>query len=147
MAPVPESQEPSENALPGMDAEEPAYMESEAPTRERRSEPKTESLGGASSPFAQPPLDTVGPVRSEMWTLFEDFSVAESLALSGQGGCVHACRALRSMTRSAERLCSLAREDGEQRMCEDARRRVREARVVVRSACRRCDGGPNLDEP
>jgi hypothetical protein len=146
MAPAPasESQDSYESVSPGADSEEPAYSESEAPRRDR-SLPKAESLGGATSPFAQPPPGTVGQVQPEMWTLFEDLSVAESLALSGQGGCVHACRALRSMTRSAERLCALAREQGEQRMCDDARRRVREARGVVRSACGRCDGGPDLD--
>ncbi len=145
MAPAPASPESYESVSPGADAEEPAYSEAEAPTRDRGQERRAESLGGSTSPFAQPPPGTVGSVQPEVWTLFEDFSVAESLALSGQGGCVHACRALRSMTRSAERLCALAREEGEQRMCEDARRRVRQARGVVRSACVRCDGGPDLD--
>ncbi len=95
--------------------------------------------------YAQPPSDARGS-DDELMRLFEDFTVAESLALSGQAGCEHACQALRSMMRSAERLCAMAEDDREQRVCTEARRRVRDARQFVRSSCGRCEDGPDLDE-
>lgn len=95
--------------------------------------------------YAQPPSDARAG-DDELMRLFEDFTVAESLALSGQAGCEHACQALRSMMRSAERLCAMAQSDQEQRICTEARRRVRDAREFVRSSCQRCVDGPDLDE-
>jgi hypothetical protein len=80
----------------------------------------------------------------DVWQLLDDLSMAEGLALSGQGGCERACRALRSMIRSADRLCAMAEDDAEKRVCDEAQRRVRWAKDTVRSNCRRCDDGPNL---
>jgi hypothetical protein len=61
--------------------------------------------------------------------------------LNGEGdGCATACRALASMARSADHLCSLAGEgDGR---CDDARGRVRGATARVRSACPTCAAQP-----
>ena len=50
--------------------------------------------------------------------------------------CSRACRALASMQRSADRLCSLAGEDDPQ--CENVRHRVRAARRLVRQWCSDC---------
>jgi len=80
-----------------------------------------------------------------VWTLLEDFTVAEDLTLSGQGGCADACRALRSMVRSAQRLCAMAENEDEQRVCREVHRRVRQARDFVRASCGRCEKGPDLD--
>jgi hypothetical protein len=99
---------------------------------------------GQSGQYAQPPEAT--SFSSEITLLLEDVSVAEQLALSGQGGCMEACRALRSMERSVARLCSLADEQGQPRACEEARRRFHDAKVVVRSACAHCSGGPELGD-
>ena len=55
-------------------------------------------------------------------------------------GCATACRALASMARSAEHLCTLAGEgDGR---CDDARGRLRGASARVRSACPTCAAQP-----
>jgi len=97
--------------------------------------------------YAEPPSsDARKGADDELMRVLEDFTVAESLALSGQAGCEHACQALRSMIRSAERVCVLAQNDQEQRVCTEARRRVRDARDFVRSSCGRCVDGPDLDE-
>jgi hypothetical protein len=101
------------------------------------------------SRYAEPPSSEtheLDAAQDELMRVFEDFTVAESLALSGQAGCEHACQALRSMIRSAERVCALAQNDREQRVCTEARRRVRDARDFVRSSCGRCVDGPDLDE-
>jgi hypothetical protein len=55
-------------------------------------------------------------------------------------GCATACRALASMARSADHLCSLAGEgDGR---CDDARGRVRGATARVHTACPTCAAQP-----
>lgn len=93
--------------------------------------------------YARPPSSVDKPDR-DAWQLLDDLSVAEGVALSGQAGCERACRALRSMIRSADRLCAMAEDDAEKRVCDEAQRRVRWAKDTVRSNCRRCDDGPNL---
>jgi hypothetical protein len=60
-----------------------------------------------------------------------------SLADESSGRCVHACRALRSMERSAARLCDLTGQDDAR--CEDVSRRSSEARERVVRACSRCE--------
>jgi hypothetical protein len=66
-------------------------------------------------------------------------SMGEPSATPGDGdGCATACRALASMKRSAEHLCSLA-GDGR---CEDARGRVRGASARVHAACPTCAAQP-----
>lgn len=52
--------------------------------------------------------------------------------------CERACRALASMTRSSDRLCSLT-GDGDPR-CENVRQRLGRARGTVRRACPACSG-------
>lgn len=68
-----------------------------------------------------------------------DDKAAKEETLSGgvaADPCATACRALASMTSSADHLCKLAGEgDGR---CEDARGRVRGASARVRSACPAC---------
>jgi len=66
---------------------------------------------------------------------------AQPSGMTGEGdGCATACRALASMARAADHLCSLAGEgDGR---CDDARGRVRGASARVRSACPTCAAQP-----
>lgn len=129
---APEMEEsPEGGGLPGSTLEQPA--------REKRRR--------SNGRFAQPPPgDLPETTGADVWTLLEDFAVAESLTLSGQGGCQGACRALRSMMRSADRLCGLAETDQERRVCEQVRQRVQAARDHVRSSCGRCVHGPDLDD-
>lgn len=62
-------------------------------------------------------------------------NVGEQPMNSG-GACAIACKALASMTRSADHLCSLA-GDGDAR-CTEAHARVKSATDRVRSACPSC---------
>jgi hypothetical protein len=57
-------------------------------------------------------------------------------AQAGQSRCDRACRALASMQRSADRLCSLAGESDQR--CDNVRHRVRAARHLVRQLCSDC---------
>lgn len=58
--------------------------------------------------------------------------------------CENACRVLASMERATRVLCSLTQ--GEERVrCEDARKRLKEARSRVRDACKECSNGVNTD--
>lgn len=52
--------------------------------------------------------------------------------------CSRACRALDSMTRSSDRLCSLTGEDDPR--CENVRERLSRAEQAVRQRCRLCEG-------
>ncbi len=142
-----------------------AYPRSEAPASapspEVQQEPSQDAAGAeaecAPAPTSMPlgpmgegryarPPSTVDTPDRDVWQLLDDLSVAEGLALSGQAGCDRACRALRSMIRSADRLCAMAEDEAEKRVCDEARRRVRWAKDTVRSNCRRCDEGPSLGE-
>jgi hypothetical protein len=59
--------------------------------------------------------------------------------------CALACRALASMERALVHLCALATSTEDQARCEEARRRLLDARDRVRRACGSCPGGPSVD--
>jgi len=62
--------------------------------------------------------------------------LATELARAAAGPrCDHACHALRSLERSADRICEL---DGDGPRCRAARDRVADARSRVRAACGAC---------
>lgn len=139
----PQSEEPS-SIPPGEAQRAPSQ---DAPGAEAECAPapaSTAPVGPAGTGrYARPP-SSVDTADRDVWQLLDDLSVAEGLALSGQAGCERACRALRSMIRSADRLCAMASDEAEKRVCDEAQRRVRWAKDTVRSSCRRCDDGPDL---
>ncbi len=59
--------------------------------------------------------------------------------------CALACRALASMERALVHLCALATLPDDRPRCEEARRRLLDARERVRRACGSCPGGPSVD--
>jgi hypothetical protein len=60
--------------------------------------------------------------------------------------CQNACRALGSMDRAAGHLCLLTREDNTHDRCDDAKRRLYNARDKVRGSCGTCpDNQPATD--
>ena len=60
--------------------------------------------------------------------------------------CQNACRALGSMDRAAGHLCQLTREENTQDRCDDAKRRLYNARDKVRGSCGTCpDNQPATD--
>jgi hypothetical protein len=65
-----------------------------------------------------------------------DFDRAARELDATRGNCESACRALGSMDRAAQHLCTLAEAHGTD--CEDARARVKAARERVTAACGSC---------
>ena len=60
--------------------------------------------------------------------------------------CQNACRALGSMDRAAGHRCLLTREDNTHDRCDDAKRRLYNARDKVRGSCGSCpDNQPATD--
>jgi len=139
----PKSEEPA-SAPPGEMQQAPLQDAAGAEAECAPAPRSTTSVGPMrEGPYARPP-SSVDALDRDAWQLLDDLSVAEGVALSGQAGCERACRALRSMMRSADRLCAMAEDDAEKRVCDEAQRRVRWAKDTVRSNCRRCEDGPNL---
>ena len=69
----------------------------------------------------------------------KDLEKAEKELLDlAASSCESACRALASMERATTLLCTVADDAGDQRRCEDARRRLVAARTHVRSVCGSC---------
>lgn len=80
-----------------------------------------------------------GDALSQALAELELWSRSVELSLSS---CEMACRALGSMERAAKQVCVLS--DDRQR-CDDATRRLREARARVRASCGECRGGPTTE--
>ena len=99
--------------------------------------------------YAQPPPSSLGPPELSLSRAVRGFAdellVAEAAVLAAGHDCSSACRALRSMQRSAARLCSIASSDEEREVCRRAQDRVRVARERVRTSCSQCTGGPALE--
>jgi hypothetical protein len=58
--------------------------------------------------------------------------------------CDVACRSLASMERAVKIVCSLTQGEDQAR-CEEARKRLREARTRVRASCKTCQDGTQTD--
>jgi hypothetical protein len=52
--------------------------------------------------------------------------------------CAAACRALSSMERATQHLCTLASDPDDQKRCDDAQHRLATARARVKSSCGTC---------
>jgi hypothetical protein len=63
---------------------------------------------------------------------------ATELATAG-ADCVKACKALRSMERSSERICELNQPMDPGERCRKAKQRVDAAREALRSRCDNCE--------
>jgi hypothetical protein len=125
---------------------EPGYGAAQAPAPAGEASPELPSSRERS--YAQPPAPLApqhGALPKRERDLIDDFVVAEAAMLNAGSDCAAACRALRSMQRSAARLCSIASSDDERDRCRAAQDRVRAARERIRSACGHCSGGPSLD--
>ncbi len=57
---------------------------------------------------------------------------------AGVRQCDLACRALTSMEKAVEKLCRMAQDDAEQKQCDDARGRLRDATTRVKTECGEC---------
>jgi hypothetical protein len=67
------------------------------------------------------------------------FNEAESAFAAAGNDCAQLCKALSSMTRATERLCELAKDNGDDKRCTDATSRLESARAKVKSSCGGCE--------
>jgi hypothetical protein len=63
---------------------------------------------------------------------------AQAALEASAGDCAGACRALASMERATSHLCELSGEDDDRRRCDDAKKRLGDARDRVRRQCGAC---------
>jgi hypothetical protein len=139
------SERPAKSAPAAPAAEQP--FESDAAGRGQGYEQSpAESPESSYGPNAPTSVHPATEPKADVDRLFEDLTVAESIILAKGYACADACRALRSMERSAARLCAIAQSDREVDRCRDAEERVRDAKRRVRTACVSCPGGPPLDD-
>lgn len=68
----------------------------------------------------------------------DSFVAAESAFAAAGNDCAQLCKALNSMTKATDRLCELAKENGDGKRCEDAKTRLDAARAKVKSTCGSC---------
>jgi hypothetical protein len=108
-------------------------------------EPKPEPRPTPATPATTPGGRAVAldKAASDIETAQRELDVAGS-------SCQNACRALGSMDRAAGHLCQLTREDSSQAggrdRCDDAKRRLYNARDKVRGSCGTCpDNQPATD--
>jgi hypothetical protein len=102
-------------------------------------------VSGTSQHLAPQPR-SVDPMREAQRAMARaelDRAMAELEASASD--CAQACRALASMERATAHLCALADQTDDQRRCDDATKRLREARDRVRTSCGACPGGPSVD--
>lgn len=111
--------------------------------------PKTaqEAPNGGASSAARPsaPMQRSDAIpaspTNDMMPAWDDFERAR-IQLDESNGCFSACRALKSMDRSAGRVCDLTREGSR---CEDVKSAVVRARAKVKATCQSCLDGTSTD--
>jgi hypothetical protein len=94
----------------------------------------------AEAPSLAPEADSIAATPAVVTALAE-LDRAEALADVSTRDCAGACRALDSMRRSASHVCDLEPPPGSGR-CQDARRRVDDARARIVSRCGGCPRDP-----
>lgn len=107
----------------------------------------TPSTPPAEAPKAEPSAAMTPQGRSMALTKdTNDIEAAQRELDVAGSSCQNACRALGSMDRAAGHLCLLTREDNTHDRCDDAKRRLYNARDKVRGSCGSCpDNQPATD--
>lgn len=134
---------PATGGQPGY-AQQPAQYGQPQPPPPSATTPATPP---AEAPKAEPSAAMTPQGRS--MALSKDTSDMEAaqreLDVAGSS-CQNACRALGSMDRAAGHLCLLTREENTHDRCDDAKRRLYNARDKVRGSCGSCpDNQPATD--
>ena len=102
----------------------------------------------AEAPKAEPATPSTSPQSRSMALskASNDIEAAQRELDVAGSSCQNACRALGSMDRAAGHLCQLTREDNTHDRCDDAKRRLFNARDKVRGSCGTCpDNQPATD--
>lgn len=110
--------------------------------------PAAEPARPSSEPSSTPPNAPSG-TQSRALALQKassDIDAAQRELDVAGSSCQNACRALGSMDRAAGHLCQLTREESTHDRCDDAKRRLYNARDRVRNTCGTCpDNQPATD--
>lgn len=93
----------------------------------------------AESPSMAPATDTKAEPALDYGAARAKFDEAESAFAAAGNDCAQLCRALSSMTRATERLCELAKENGDDKRCTEATGKLESARAKVKSSCGGCE--------
>ncbi len=132
---------PAEKAPPATPAGAPAPAPGEAvPTQ------STAPAGGYPQQpgYAQPPPTAAsgaadqGDLAQRRAAARAELERAQSDLDAAATDCTAACRALSSMERATQHLCTLAADPDDQKRCDDAQHRLAAARARVRSSCGTC---------
>ena len=112
--------------------------------------PSPSAAPPAEAPKAEPgPAQTQTTPQGRAVAINKDTNDIESAQreLDAAGSsCHNACRALGSMDRASGHLCLMTREDNTHDRCDDAKRRLYNARDKVRGSCGTCpDNQPATD--
>ena len=89
------------------------------------------------SPGGQQQPGDVAPAMVETNRARAELKQAEAELEAAQGNCASACKALASMERATDHLCGVVTPE-EQRVCEDARKKLASSRERVRAECGEC---------
>jgi hypothetical protein len=108
-----------------------------APTVTQPAETQPSTAAPAPAGEGERPTPAAGSSPPRGWDdLAAELGAAEADALASGKDCVTACRALQSMQRSADGICSLCSETDDR--CKAARERVRVAAEKVSGTCGGC---------
>jgi hypothetical protein len=116
------------NAAPAAGGASPGY-----PQRAYPSQP-----GYAAPPPAPSAAPDQGELAQRRSAARAELERAQSDLEAAATDCAAACRALSSMERATQHLCTLAADPDDQRRCDDAQHRLAAARERVRSSCGTC---------
>lgn len=132
---------PYEKAPPATPAGAPAPVPEEAAPAQSTSTPQ----GYPAQPgYAAPPpagagaAPDQGDLAQRRAAARAELQQAQSDLEAAASDCTAACRALSSMERATQHLCTLVSDPDDQKRCDDAQHRLAAARARVKSSCGTC---------
>ena len=81
---------------------------------------------------------TIVPIEKRSQQAEVSFNDAETAFAAAGNDCAQLCKALGSMTNATDRLCELAKENGDDKRCDAAKSKLDTARAKVKSTCGEC---------
>lgn len=94
--------------------------------------------GGGSAPPPREPATKAEPAFVTDKEATAQLVQAEADFQAAGNDCEKLCKALASMTHATERLCELAKSNGDEQRCTDAKTKLDAARAKVKSTCGGC---------
>lgn len=140
-APAPATEQPGGYAAPEQEEQAPPSTPAPSASASRPEGARPPTRPSQAPRFAEPPpAAPVGPATGNaepaITRALGDLDRAENELGAAGSDCSLACKALGSMQRASERICSLEPDTGPMSRCRRARERVAGAQSRVRSGCR-----------